>query len=72
MRYLIDRIDEGTAESEILSNFIGKGTAGKVYKGIMSDNRRVAVERIIGDNNLETAIREVASSSHVRHPNLVA
>ncbi|KAJ7970872.1 Receptor-like protein kinase [Quillaja saponaria] len=54
------------------SNFIGEGTAGKVYKGIMSNNQHVAIKHIINDGNMETFVREVTSLSHVRHPNIVA
>ncbi|KAB2610258.1 LRR receptor-like serine/threonine-protein kinase [Pyrus ussuriensis x Pyrus communis] len=53
------------------TNFIGEGTAGKVYKGILSNNQRVAVKHIINDGNVETFAREVMSLSHIRHPNLV-
>ncbi|KAI4320660.1 hypothetical protein MLD38_034115 [Melastoma candidum] len=54
------------------SNIIGEGTAGKVYRGIMPDNRHVAVKHILSDTNLETVVREVTSLSRVRHPNIVA
>ncbi|KAF3444679.1 hypothetical protein FNV43_RR14372 [Rhamnella rubrinervis] len=53
------------------SNFIGEGTAGKVYKGILSNNQPVAIKHIINDGNVETFIREITSLSHIRHPNLV-
>ncbi|KAJ0053307.1 hypothetical protein Pint_02681 [Pistacia integerrima] len=53
-------------------NLIGEGTAGKVYKGVLLTNRHVAIKHIINDGNVETFVREVASLSHVRHPNLVA
>ncbi|XP_020416128.1 proline-rich receptor-like protein kinase PERK3 isoform X1 [Prunus persica] len=53
------------------SNFIGEGTAGKVYKGILSNNQHVAIKHIINDGNVETFAREVTSLSHIRHPNLV-
>ncbi|KAJ0094357.1 hypothetical protein Patl1_16171 [Pistacia atlantica] len=54
------------------SNFIGQGVAGKVYKGILSNGRHVAVKHIIKDGYVETFVREVRSLSDVRHPNLVA
>lgn len=54
------------------SNVIGQGIAGKVYKGILSNGRHIAVKHIINDEHAETFIREVTSLSHVRHPNLVA
>ncbi|XP_017974382.1 PREDICTED: probable receptor-like protein kinase At3g17420 isoform X2 [Theobroma cacao] len=53
------------------SNFIGEGTAGKVYKGILSNQQPVAVKHIINDGNVETFVREVTSVSHIKHPNLV-
>ncbi|KAK2994085.1 hypothetical protein RJ640_024349 [Escallonia rubra] len=52
-------------------NFIGEGTAGKVYKGILPNDQQVAVKHIINDGCIETFLREVRSLSHVRHPNLV-
>ncbi|KAJ4850897.1 hypothetical protein Tsubulata_035642, partial [Turnera subulata] len=53
-------------------NIIGEGTAGKVYKGVLSNNQNVAVKHIINDGSVETVVREVTSLSHLRHPNLVA
>ncbi|KAK3033574.1 hypothetical protein RJ639_032422 [Escallonia herrerae] len=52
-------------------NFIGEGTAGKVFKGILPNGQQVAVKHIINDGCIETFLREVRSLSHVRHPNLV-
>ncbi|KAF2308568.1 hypothetical protein GH714_010738 [Hevea brasiliensis] len=54
------------------NNLIGEGTAGKVYKGILSNNQHVAIKHIINDGNAETVVREVTSLLHVTHPNLVA
>ncbi|XP_068326603.1 probable serine/threonine-protein kinase PBL28 [Pyrus communis] len=53
-------------------NFIDQGGAGKVYKGILSNGKHVAVKHIINDDSVETFICEVTSLSDVRHPNLVA
>ncbi|XP_068642940.1 probable LRR receptor-like serine/threonine-protein kinase At2g28960 isoform X2 [Aristolochia californica] len=53
-------------------NFIGEGIAGKVYKGVLSNGRHVAVKHIVKDGYAETFVREVTSLSHVRHPNLVS
>ncbi|XWS32784.1 hypothetical protein CRYUN_Cryun22dG0019300 [Craigia yunnanensis] len=61
--YATNRLDE--------SNFIGEGTAGKVYKGILSNQQHIAVKHIINDGNVETFVREVTSLSHIKHPNLV-
>ncbi|KAG6501720.1 probable receptor-like protein kinase At1g30570 [Zingiber officinale] len=52
-------------------NFIGEGVAGKVYKGLLSNGCHVAIKHI-KDGYGETFMREVASMSHIRHPNLVA
>ncbi|XP_022632494.1 probable receptor-like protein kinase At5g18500 [Vigna radiata var. radiata] len=54
------------------SNFIGQGIAGKVYKGVLSNNQSVAVKHITNECYIETFVREVRSLSHVRHHNLVA
>ncbi|KAM3286672.1 hypothetical protein P3S67_025471 [Capsicum chacoense] len=54
------------------SNFIGEGTAGRVYRGILSNNQEVAIKRIIHEECIETFLREVRSLTNVRHPNLVA
>ncbi|KAI3954129.1 hypothetical protein MKW98_017953, partial [Papaver atlanticum] len=53
-------------------NFIGQGTAGKVYKGVLSNGRKIAVKHIVNEANVETFVREVTSLSHVKHPNLVS
>ncbi|MCL7033350.1 hypothetical protein MKW94_000154 [Papaver nudicaule] len=45
-------------------NFIGQGTAGKVYKGVLSDGRQIAVKHIVNEANVETFVREVTSLSH--------
>lgn len=42
---------------------------GKVYRGVMSDNRHVAIKKIAMD---ETFVREIRSLVHVKHQNLVA
>ncbi|XP_059650422.1 probable serine/threonine-protein kinase PBL1 [Cornus florida] len=55
-----------------MSNFIGQGIAGKVYKGILSNGQDIAVKQILDDGHMDTFIREVTSLSHVKHPNLVA
>ncbi|KAM0881338.1 hypothetical protein ACQ4PT_033019 [Festuca glaucescens] len=55
-----------------LSNIIGQGIAGKVYKGMLANGWYVAVKHIIKNEHAETFLREVTSLSHVRHPNLVS
>lgn len=54
------------------AKFIGQGIAGKVYKGILSNSQHVAIKHIISEGHTDTYVREVASLSDVRHPNLVA
>ncbi|KAF7016875.1 hypothetical protein CFC21_030395 [Triticum aestivum] len=55
-----------------LSNIIGQGIAGKVYKGMLANGWPVAVKHIIKNEHAETFVREVTSLSHVKHPNLVS
>ncbi|KAI3813156.1 hypothetical protein L1987_17873 [Smallanthus sonchifolius] len=54
------------------SNYIGEGTAGKVYRGKLSNKRRVAIKHIINEEFVETFLREVKNLALVKHPNLVA
>ncbi|XP_056164372.1 probable LRR receptor-like serine/threonine-protein kinase At2g28960 [Syzygium oleosum] len=54
------------------TKFIGQGIAGKVYRGILSNGQDVAIKHIISEGHTDTYVREVASLSDVRHPNLVA
>ncbi|XP_065874684.1 probable LRR receptor-like serine/threonine-protein kinase MEE39 [Euphorbia lathyris] len=53
------------------ANLIGRGIAGKVYRGILLNGQPVAVKHIINDGYAETFVREITSLSHIRHPNLV-
>ncbi|KAL9157580.1 hypothetical protein ABFS82_08G013700 [Erythranthe guttata] len=53
------------------SNFIGEGTSGKVYKGVLSNNQCVAIKKVTNDANADTFMREIGSLVHVRHSNLV-
>ncbi|XP_076928613.1 putative serine/threonine-protein kinase PBL28 [Bidens hawaiensis] len=53
------------------SNYIGEGTAGKVYRGRLSNKRRVAIKHIINEEFVETFLREVKNLALVKHPNLV-
>ncbi|KAH9742114.1 protein kinase domain-containing protein [Citrus sinensis] len=70
-RYTIREVHYATEKLNEL-NLIGEGITGKVYKGKLSNNQHVAIKHITNEGNVETFVREVASSSHVRHPNLVA
>ncbi|KAK1438842.1 hypothetical protein QVD17_04654 [Tagetes erecta] len=53
------------------SNYIGEGTAGKVYRGRLSNKRHVAIKHIINEEFVETFLREVKNLALVKHPNLV-
>ncbi|KAJ0667394.1 putative protein kinase RLK-Pelle-URK-2 family [Helianthus annuus] len=53
------------------SNYIGEGTAGKVYRGRLKNKRRVAIKHIINEEFVETFLREVKNLALVKHPNLV-
>ncbi|KAL9458448.1 hypothetical protein AB3S75_007334 [Citrus x aurantiifolia] len=70
-RYTIREVYYATEKLNEL-NLIGEGITGKVYKGKLSNNQHVAIKHITNEGNVETFVREVASLSHVRHPNLVA
>lgn len=51
--------------------FIGRGSAGQVYKGVLPSGQVVAIKRIYKSNNTDSFSREVEGLSRVRHPNLV-
>ncbi|KAB2624711.1 LRR receptor-like serine/threonine-protein kinase [Pyrus ussuriensis x Pyrus communis] len=70
-----DLLSEESGSLKISSKEIYSATGnptGKVYKGILSNGKHVAVKHIINDGSVETFICEVTSLSDVRHPNLVA
>ncbi|KAK9086296.1 hypothetical protein Syun_028690 [Stephania yunnanensis] len=56
-----------------LANKIGQGGYGSVYKGILSDEREIAVKRLFVNTNqwLEQFFNEVNLISRVQHKNLV-
>ncbi|KAL6844523.1 hypothetical protein ACP4OV_026196 [Aristida adscensionis] len=56
------------------SNIIGEGGFGIVYKGLLSDGRKVAVKRLkssLTDQGSKAFMREVEVMSKLRHGNLV-
>lgn len=70
-KFSIKEVNSATSNLNEM-NLIGQGTAGKVYKGVLSNNECVAIKHIVNEKNVETFVREVASLSHIKHPNLVA
>ncbi|KAI3732949.1 hypothetical protein L1987_64162 [Smallanthus sonchifolius] len=65
------------AEIEHAINFsgekkwLGRGSAGEVYKGILPSGQAVAIKQISNRNNSDSFTREVEGLSRIRHPNLV-
>lgn len=51
--------------------FLGRGSAGLVYKGVLPSGQVVAIKHIYKSNNTDSFSREVEGLSRVRHPNLV-
>ncbi|XP_039128472.1 receptor-like protein kinase ANXUR2 [Dioscorea cayenensis subsp. rotundata] len=52
------------------SNYVGKGTFGLVYKGLLLDGTLVAIKRRLG-YPMQEFVEEVQSLSKIRHRNLV-
>ncbi|KAA8534696.1 hypothetical protein F0562_032213 [Nyssa sinensis] len=52
--------------------FLGRGSAGQVYKGVLPSGQVVAIKQIYKTNNSDSFSREVDNLSRVRHPNLVS
>ncbi|PIN07640.1 Serine/threonine protein kinase [Handroanthus impetiginosus] len=56
-----------------LSNKIGRGGFGTVYKGILNDGRQVAVKTLSAESSQgeREFLTEIGTISNVKHPNLV-
>lgn len=51
--------------------FLGRGSAGHVYKGVLPSGQVVAIKHINKKNEAVSFRREVEGLSMIRHPNLV-
>ncbi|XP_016434830.2 uncharacterized protein LOC107761162 [Nicotiana tabacum] len=49
-----------------MSNFIGQGIAGKVYKGIRADGQYVAIKHIIKDEQMETLAKNLTKGGNIK------
>lgn len=63
--------DEIKRITDNYSTVIGKGGFGQVYKGVLDDNRVVAVKRYIFEDSMEDLAKEVIAHSQVNHKNVV-
>ncbi|KAH0695169.1 hypothetical protein KY285_022266 [Solanum tuberosum] len=59
----INNIDE--------KKFLGRGSAGQVFKGVLPSGQVVAIKQIYRSNTSDSFSRELENLSRVRHPNLV-
>ncbi|WMV51022.1 hypothetical protein MTR67_044407 [Solanum verrucosum] len=51
--------------------FLGRGSAGKVFKGVLPSGQVVAIKQIYRSNTSDSFSRELENLSRVIHPNLV-
>ncbi|KAK4724280.1 hypothetical protein R3W88_027059 [Solanum pinnatisectum] len=51
--------------------FLGRGSAGQVFKGVVPSGQVVAIKQIYRSNTSDFFSRELENLSRVRHPNLV-
>ncbi|KAJ8558464.1 hypothetical protein K7X08_005230 [Anisodus acutangulus] len=51
--------------------FLGLGSAGQVFKGVLPSGQVVAIKQIYRSNTSDSFSRELENLSRVRHPNLV-
>lgn len=52
-------------------NSLGRGSAGKFYKGVLPSGQVVAIKHIHKSSSCDSFQREVEGLSRFRHPNLV-
>ncbi|XP_051140146.1 probable receptor-like protein kinase At3g17420 [Andrographis paniculata] len=51
--------------------YLGKGSAGQVFKGMLPSGQPVAIKQVYKNNTSDSFTREIEGLSRVRHPNLV-
>ncbi|XP_021898152.1 probable leucine-rich repeat receptor-like protein kinase At5g49770 [Carica papaya] len=51
--------------------YLGRGSAGQVYKGYLPSGQAVAIKHINKSSSSDSFVREVEGLSRIRHPNLV-
>ncbi|XP_051119883.1 probable serine/threonine-protein kinase PBL28 [Andrographis paniculata] len=51
--------------------YLGRGSAGQVYKGMLPSGQLVAIKQLYKNNTSDSFTREIDGLSRVRHPNLV-
>lgn len=51
--------------------FLGRGSAGQVFKGVLPSGQYVAIKQINKSNTADSFSRELEGLSRIRHPNLV-
>ncbi|KAL9165878.1 hypothetical protein ABFS82_06G198800 [Erythranthe guttata] len=51
--------------------YLGRGSAGRVYRGVLPSGQLVAIKQIYKSNTSDSFTREIEGLSRVRHPNLV-
>uniref|UniRef100_A0A0E0M5E9 Protein kinase domain-containing protein n=1 Tax=Oryza punctata TaxID=4537 RepID=A0A0E0M5E9_ORYPU len=79
VKWILDNNDNITYFTEddikrITNNYsikLGKGAYGEVYKGVLGDNRLVAVKKFIRANKLDEFAKEVIVHTQVNHKNVV-
>lgn len=62
---------ESAINYENEKKYLGSGSAGEVYKGILPSGQVVAIKHIKKGKKSDSFTREVEGLSRIRHPNLV-
>ncbi|XP_058114319.1 probable receptor-like protein kinase At1g80640 isoform X1 [Magnolia sinica] len=71
--YIFSQVEIARATDNYnISNFIGEGSIGKVYLGIMPSGMKVAVKRYNEEMKVESFATEVSKVAKVRHPNVAS